>query len=127
MFLKLLRNGLGQLVIFIDFITSPKKIKRNEEEQAKINEDTKTLALYQFHACPFCVKTRRNIKRLNLTIDYRDAKNNSEFRNELKTEGGEIKVPCLRIEESGIVKWLYESDDIIEYLNKRFDTVETQS
>lgn len=26
-------------------------------------------------------------------------------------------VPCLRIEENGNVKWLYESNDIICYLN----------
>ena len=122
MFLKLLRKSLGQLVIFIDFITRPKKIIRSEKDQAQINKETKKLALYQFYACPFCVKTRRTIRRLNLSIEYRDAKNNSEYRNELKTEGGEIKVPCLRIEENNNIKWMYESDDIIEYLNKRFDT-----
>ena len=122
MFLKLLRNGLGQLVIFIDFITRPRKTIRSEEDQKKVDEETKKLALYQFHACPFCVKTRRTIRRLNLTIEYRDAKNDSEYRNELQTEGGKIKVPCLRIEENSNIKWMYESDDIIEYLNKRFDT-----
>jgi len=124
MFLKLLRNGLGQLVIFIDFITRPRKIIRSENDQARTDEETKKLALYQFHACPFCVKTRRIIRRLNLTIDYRDAKYNAEYRNELKTEGGEIKVPCLRIEENDSVSWMYESSDIIEYLNKRFDNTE---
>lgn len=29
-------------------------------------------------------------------------------------------VPCLRIEEGGEVKWLYESTDIIQFLNTRF-------
>ena len=121
MFLKLLRNGLGQLIIFIDFITRPKKMIRDEEVQNQVNKDTLTLSLYQFHACPFCVKTRRTIRRLNLTIELRDAKNNSAYRNELETEGGQIKVPCLRIEENNDIKWLYESNNIIEYLNKRFD------
>ncbi len=121
MFLKLLRNGLGQLVIFIDFITRPKKTIRSEEEQTRINKETQNLSLYQFHACPFCVKTRRTIRQLNLNIEYRDAKNNLAYRNELETEGGEIKVPCLRIEENGNIKWMYESDSIIEYLNKRFN------
>ena len=31
--------------------------------------------------------------------------------------GGKTQVPCLRIEQSdGSVEWMYESNDIIEYL-----------
>ena len=120
MLLKLIRNGLGQLVIFIDAITRPRKITRDEDEQIKVNKEAQNLSLYQFHACPFCVKTRRCIRQLDLPIEYRDAKNDIEFRNELKTQGGQIKVPCLRIEENNEVEWMYESDDIIHYLNHRF-------
>ena len=59
MFVKALRVGLGQLIIFIDFITRPSKKKRPAAAQAQVESAAKGLTLYQFHACPFCVKTRR--------------------------------------------------------------------
>ncbi|WP_375738516.1 glutathione S-transferase N-terminal domain-containing protein [Pseudomonas boanensis] len=120
MFIKALRVGLGQLIIFIDFITRPRKLRRSAEEQARIAEEAASLALYQFNACPFCVKTRRAMHRLNLPIVLRDAKNDEAHRADLLAGGGKIKVPCLRIEESGESRWMYESNDIIRYLESRF-------
>ena len=36
---------------------------------------------------------------------------------ELLMGGGRATVPCLRIEDdAGAVRWLYESNDIVEYL-----------
>jgi len=35
--------------------------------------------------------------------------------------GGKRKVPCLRIEEDGKTEWMYESNDIIAYLEQRFN------
>ncbi|WP_240472671.1 glutathione S-transferase N-terminal domain-containing protein [Salinivibrio socompensis] len=29
-------------------------------------------------------------------------------------------VPCLRIDQGGEIQWMYESDDIIEYLRDNF-------
>ena len=63
-FLRLLREGSGRVVILIDWLFKPSVVKRNDEEQAKVDQATKILKLYQFYACPFCVKTRRAIKRL---------------------------------------------------------------
>ncbi len=61
------------------------------------------------------------MKRLNLPIETRDAKRQANRREELEKEGGEVKVPCLRIaDENGSVKWMYESSDIIHYLEQRF-------
>lgn len=34
----------------------------------------------------------------------------------LREGGGKTQVPCLRIGEGSNAKWLYESDDIIRYL-----------
>ena len=64
------------------------------------------------------MKVRRAIKREGLNIETRDAKNNEQYRQELLEQGGKIKVPCLRIEQNGQTQWLYESNDIIAYLNK---------
>ena len=118
-FLKLLREGFGRLIILVDWIFKPPIIKRSDEEQSKVNQQTKVLKLYQFHACPFCVKTRRVIKHLNLQIETRNAQE-GEYRTELEINGGKILVPCLKVEYAGEVNWIYESNDIIKYLEERF-------
>ncbi|WP_434673787.1 glutaredoxin family protein [Pseudomonas sp. R1-15] len=123
MIVKALRVGLGQLIIFIDFTTRPGKKKRSAEAQAQVDQAARSLTLYQFHACPFCVKTRRALHRLNVPVTLRDAKNNEQDRQTLLEQGGRIKVPCLRIEENGETTWMYESKVIIEYLDKRFSAV----
>jgi len=120
MLLKALREGLGRLIVFINFVTRPRPMQRSEEEQARVNEEASSLTLYQFYACPFCVRTRRAVHRLNLPIETRDAQNDPADRQALKDGGGEIKVPCLRIEEAGETRWMYESRDIIAYLEDRF-------
>jgi glutaredoxin len=122
-FVKALRVGLGQLIIFLDFLTRPGKKQRPAAAQAQVDAAARSLTLYQFHACPFCVKTRRSLRRLNVPVALKDAKNNEQDRQTLLEEGGKIKVPCLRIEENGQTTWMYESNTIIEYLNQRFAAV----
>ena len=73
MLLKALRNGLGYTIAGIDKLTRPKPIQRSPEEQKKVDEAVSHLSLYQFYGCPFCIKTRRAIARLNLPMTYRDA------------------------------------------------------
>jgi len=119
MLLKMLREGLGRLIIFMSFITRPKTIQRTEAAQEQADQQAKKLSLYQFYACPFCIKTRRVIHQLNLPIETRDAQAGI-YRKELQNEGGQIKVPCLRIEEGHEVRWMYESSDIIRYLQESF-------
>lgn len=120
MLLKLVREGLGRLIVAIDWVFSPKKVKRSAEAQALANSDAAAISLYQFYACPFCIKTRRAIKRLNIPVSFRDAQKQGSYREELGAEGGRVKVPCLRIEKDGKVEWMYESKDIINYLDQRF-------
>ncbi|WP_416678796.1 glutathione S-transferase N-terminal domain-containing protein [Candidatus Pseudothioglobus sp. Uisw_016] len=119
-FLRLLREGSGRVLILIDWLFKPSVVKRNDEEQAKVDQETKILKLYHFYACPFCVKTRRAIKRLNLKVETRDAQTAGQFRKELEISGGKIKVPCLKLEIAGEDTWIYESNDIIKYLDERF-------
>ena len=123
MIVKALRVGLGQLIVFGDWISRPAKRKRDAAAQARVEQAAQGLALYQFHACPFCVKTRRTLHRLNVPVALRDAKNDALHRQALLEGGGRVKVPCLRIEEQGEVTWMYESKDIIAYLDKRFAAV----
>ncbi|WXL24070.1 glutaredoxin [Ectopseudomonas mendocina] len=122
MIITALRKGLGQLIIFIDWITRPSKTKRSASAQAEVDQAARELTLYQFHACPFCIKTRRTLHRLNVPVALRDAKGDAQARKELEEQGGKIQVPCLRIEKEGQVTWMYESKAIIAYLNERFAT-----
>ncbi len=116
-----IRWSLGKIILMLNFLTTPRGIKRTPEKQAQIDKQTRFLALYQFHACPFCVKVRRAMKRSSLNIEVRDAKKAGQFRQELLEQGGQIKVPCLRItNDDGSVSWMYESNDIIRYLEKKF-------
>lgn len=120
MILKALRNGLGQLIVLLDLLTRPAKLQRTPDAQVTAEHAARNLALYQFHACPFCVKTRRVLHRLNLPVALRDAGNDPVHRQTLLSEGGKIQVPCLRIEENGQTTWLYESKAIAAYLEQRF-------
>lgn len=120
MIIKALRKGLGQLIVLLDLLTRPRKLKRTPQAQAAVEQAAAGLALYQFHACPFCVKTRRTLHRLNVPVALRDAKHDVRARRELEQQGGKIQVPCLRIEENGQSTWLYESKAIAAYLHQRF-------
>jgi glutaredoxin len=120
MILKLIREGLGRVIVLVDTLTRPAPVQRGEAEQRKVDAAAAGLALYQYHACPFCTKTRRAIHRLNLPIELRDAQNDPEHRRTLEDRGGKIQVPCLHIQEPGEERWLYESRDIIDYLEGRF-------
>jgi glutaredoxin len=117
MLVKALRNGLGYIIVFISWLTKPKQVKRSETEQTQVQEKAEELALYQLFACPFCVKTRRAMHRLNVDIEKRDIKHDQN-REALETQGGRVKVPCLKIGKGDDAKWLYESSDIIAYLDE---------
>ena len=118
---KPIRWLLGQLIIFVDWVTRPKPVERPAEAQKEIDEQTQTMVLYQFQQCPFCVKTRRTIHRLALNIEKRDARNDPKWNQELINEGGKYQVPCLKItKDDGSVEWMYESTDINQYLEEKF-------
>ncbi|MDV7103730.1 glutaredoxin [Vibrio sp. TH_r3] len=118
--MKVIRWLLGKVILTLNFIFTPKGVKRDTESQQEADKKASSMALYQFDACPFCVKVRRAMKRQSVQIELRDAKNNPTHREELLTHGGVIKVPCLRIEKEGESIWMYESSEIVEYLEKEF-------
>lgn len=117
--LKLLRNGLGLIIVFIDWLTRPKKTIRSEADQNIAQTAMQGVSLYQFYACPFCVKTRRAIHQLNVDVETRDINKNPAHREQLEQATGKVKVPCLRIEDGDNVKWMHESDKIINFLQMR--------
>ncbi len=122
--MTLVRWILGRIILLVDFLFSPKGVKRDAQSQNELDRETAKLSLYQYAACPFCVKVRWSMKRNSLNIETKDAKRNPQYAKELVTGGGNLKVPCLRIEENdGSETWMYESSDIIDYLEQRFELV----
>jgi glutaredoxin len=117
------RQFLGYIIVLIDLLTRGRKLKRSNENQNHVEAELSTMSLYQFYACPFCIKTRRALHKLNLPIQTRSASTGSPFRQELIDGGGKIQVPCLQIKKNGSTEWMYESSAIIEYLQQRFATV----
>jgi len=118
---KPVRWVLGQIIIFIDWITRPKPVQRSPETQKEVDAQTVHMALYHFQQCPFCVKTRRQIHRLALNIENRDARNDPKWNQELIEEGGKYQVPCLKITaDDGSVQWMYESSEINQFLDEKF-------
>ena len=119
LFFRTLRIVLIPFMLLWEIISTPKGIVRTVEEQQRIDEQTRNMVLYQYKTCPFCIKTRKEIARLSLKIEQRDAQHNQQNRAELQQGGGAIQVPCLRITDAeGNVQWMYESGKIITYLNQ---------
>lgn len=121
--MAIIRFILGKLILIFDWLFTPRGIKRDPQQQAQIDQQTASLTLYQYQACPFCVKVRRQMKRQSLNIGLRDVKRDEGAREQLLGGGGDLKVPCLRIGDGkGQTQWMYESREIINYLAGRFPT-----
>jgi len=93
-----------------------------------LNEQVKNLSLYHYQACPYCGITREAIRALDLGIEQRDTLKEPHYRQELIQGGGKPQVPCLKIEdENGRSRWLYESREIIQYLNVYAQTLKASA
>lgn len=118
---RALRLVLTPFVLLGYWLTRPKGVVRSPAEQAAVDTRTRSLALYHFPTCPFCLKTRRTLQRLSLNIELRDAQHDAAHRAALIAGGGKPQVPCLLITDAqGKQTWLYESDAINAYLNREF-------
>jgi glutaredoxin len=133
MFFKGLRLVLMPFMLLWAKVGKPTGIIRATEVQESVNLECAKLALYHFQTCPFCIKVRHEMARLSLPIPLRDAQyepkhsnnpkhhTNPNHKADLVQGGGKFQTPCLRIEDAqGNVRWLYESNDIIKYMQQRF-------
>lgn len=121
-FFRTLRLILTPFMLIGEKFSTPESVARAPEEQARVDRACENLALYQFSACPFCIKVRKEMARLGLNIETRDAQHNASHRDALAAGGGRVKVPCLLIrDDNGQEQWLYESDDIRSWLQQQFE------
>ena len=73
-------------------------------------------SLYYSNFCYFCQKVLMSLRGRQHNIELVSV-GDAGRRQELINGGGKGQVPCLRIEEpDGSVSWLYESDDILDYI-----------
>ncbi|MBP6119708.1 MAG: glutathione S-transferase N-terminal domain-containing protein [Giesbergeria sp.] len=120
-FFRTLRVLLGPVMLLKEALTRPQGVVRTSAEQASVDAACRGLALYQYKTCPFCIKTRQEMRRLSLDIAKVDAQHAGPARTELLQGGGQTKVPCLKITDAaGSSRWLYDSEKIIAYLRSRF-------
>ena len=76
------------------------------------------LELYDFEACPYCRKVREVLSELDLDYRARPVAQGSARRAELVRRGGKMQAPYLV--DPNTATELYESDDIIRYLNATY-------
>lgn len=120
-FFRTLRAVLGPILLLKERLTAPEALVRSPEAQQEVDRQCRDLALYQFNTCPFCIKVRREMRRLSLPIELRDTQHDETNREALLQGGGKPMVPCLRISDArGDIRWMYESGDIVAYLRERF-------
>jgi len=116
-FFRAVHYTVGPLLLLWEKLATPAGMKRPAEVQQQVDASTRSLVLYQFLMCPFCITVRRAIKRLSLNIETRDAMRDTASRQQLLQGGGQVQVPCLRItDEQGNDTWMYESRAIVRYL-----------
>ncbi|WP_066306322.1 glutaredoxin family protein [Atopobium deltae] len=77
---------------------------------------TQDLQLYHRPTCPYCVKVLRFIEQHNMHIELHNVSESETDARFLAEKGGKSQVPCLFIDGEP----LYESDDIIQYLDRAF-------
>ncbi|EHJ92032.1 glutaredoxin family protein [Vreelandella boliviensis] len=120
-FFRGLRLVLTPVMLISEKLSTPKSVERRPEEQAKVDIACQNLALYQFRTCPFCIKVRKEMARLGLNIERRDAQLDPAHKQALLEGGGKVKVPCLKItHDDGREEWMYESDAINAWLHQQF-------
>ena len=123
-FFKTLRIVLGPVMLLKEALTRPQGVVRSEAGQQSVDQSCRALALYQYKTCPFCIKVRQEMRRLSLKITQVDAQTEGPARAALVQQGGQAKVPCLKItDEAGNSHWLYDSEKIIAYLRSHFAQV----
>ncbi len=121
MFFRTLRLVLMPFMLLWAKLAMPEGVVRSADGQQQVERECAKMALYHFKTCPFCIKVRHEMGRLSLPIELRDAQHDAEHKEALLQGGGKVQTPCLRITgDDGRVQWMYESGDIIQYLQQRF-------
>lgn len=81
-----------------------------------MSQPDELLELYQFESCPYCSKVRKKLSELG--IDFIARQVDKQDRSRVEKVSGQTGVPVLKDPNTDTV--MPESDDIVEYLEKRY-------
>jgi glutaredoxin len=124
LFFRTLRIVLGPFMLLWEVLSRQHPMLRPSSLQAQVDQDCHKLVLYHFKTCPFCIKVRKEMHRLALPVEKRDAQHNARHKADLLQGSGRDQVPCLKVTGAdGQVQWIKDSGAIISYLNQRFGTL----
>ena len=115
-----IRKAIDSFLAMFDSFYSAQPIARSEEESRRLAKATSGLSLYDYKGCVASRRTRQEIRRLNIDIERRDVGKCSIHQDNLLAEYGQLKAPCLRVEEKGEVQWIDKPENILVFLNERF-------
>jgi glutathione S-transferase len=82
------------------------------------NDGLQPLVLYNMEGSPYCRKVREALTELDLAHVVRNLPKGSPKRAELVARGGKMQVPYLV--DPNTERELYESDDIVAYLEEQY-------
>ena len=70
--MNIIRFVLGRIILFLDWMTSPKPIPISRERIEFIQEKVKDMEIYEFKACPFCVKAKNLLKSKGIEYEEKN-------------------------------------------------------
>ena len=82
-------------------------------------KEQESYQLFKTDLCGFCYRVRDFAEEKGISLTLRDTMTDKEAFRELLQGGGRSTVPCLKIQREKEVIWMYESLDIIDYLNEQ--------
>ena len=82
-------------------------------------KEQESYQLFKTDLCGFCYRVRDFAEEKSISLTLRDTMTDMEAFRELLQGGGRSTVPCLKIQREKEVIWMYESLDIIDYLNEQ--------
>lgn len=112
-------HRLGPLNTLLSFGASA--VRAQHGVAATVKRDSpppRLLELYNMESSPFCRKVREVLVELDLPYICKNAPQGSEVRDELRERGGKVMVPYLVDANTGTA--MYESEDIVRYLQKTY-------
>lgn len=74
------------------------------------------ITLFHREECPYCVKVRNALQELDVEWHSKPCKMGSKYREELQKLGGKQQVPFMVDGDTS----MYESDDIVNYLQEKY-------
>lgn len=80
-----------------------------------VTENTQ-FSLYYYDSCPFCARVLRALQGVNVKVELRNVFSDQNHRNDLQKATKRTTVPCLRIDNGSDSQWMFESMDIIRFL-----------